>query len=171
MRTAPGGADGQDDREKRGCGGESPECLYLPHSVDSGPSDVDRGRFFPSTSDARALSPNGRAHWATKRMARKTVASEVVIAATQQRLREVSAPVRLTFRYVFPDRRNRDVDNLTTGVTKCAIDALVRGRWLVADDSEHVTEVKAEAVVEKGSRRLDIVIEPAGPTARGDGEG
>lgn len=113
---------------------------------------------FPSTADARALSPNGRAHWATKRMARKAVASEVVIAATQQGLRPVDGPVRLLFRYVFPDRRNRDVDNLTTGVTKAAIDALVRGRWLAADDSEHVTEVKAVAVVERGKRRLEIEI-------------
>lgn len=115
---------------------------------------------FPSTHDARALSPNGRAHWATKNAARKGVASEVVIAATQQGLRAASGPVRLTFRYVFPDQRKRDVDNLTTGVTKVAIDALVRGRWLAADDSAHVVEVKAEAVVEPGSRRLVIVIEP-----------
>ncbi len=113
----------------------------------------------PSTADARALSPNGRAHWATKRAARLSVASEVKIAATQQGLRPVTGPVRLTFRYVFPEQRKRDVDNLTSGVTKCAIDALVRGRWLEADDSEHVTEVKAVAVVEKGSRRLEIEIQ------------
>lgn len=114
---------------------------------------------FPSTAEAWALSPNGRAHWATKRAARMNVASEVKIAATQQALRPMQGPVRLTFRYVYPDRRKRDVDNLTTGVTKAAIDALVRGEWLVADDSEHVTEVKAVAVVEKGSRRLEIEIQ------------
>ncbi len=80
-------------------------------------------------------------------------------AAREQGLHRVDAPVRLLFRYVYPDRRKRDVDNLTTGVTKAAIDALVRGEWLVADDSEHVTEVKAVAVVEKGSRRLEIEIQ------------
>jgi Holliday junction resolvase RusA-like endonuclease len=116
---------------------------------------------FPSTDISRTLSPNGRAHWATKKRARAWVATMVACAAREQRLRPVDGPVRLLFRYVFPDRRKRDVDNLTTGVTKAAIDSLVRGEWLAADDSDHVTEVKAEAVVEKGRRCLVIVIAPA----------
>jgi Holliday junction resolvase RusA-like endonuclease len=115
---------------------------------------------FPSTADAHALSPNGRVHWTTKNAARKSVASEVVIAATQQRLRPVAGPVRLLFRYVFPDRRKRDLDNLTA-ISKPMTDALVRGRWISADDSEHVVEVKAEAVVEKGRRYLEVTIAPA----------
>jgi Holliday junction resolvase RusA-like endonuclease len=116
---------------------------------------------FPSTDISRALSPNGRAHWATKKRARAWVATVVDCAAKQQRLRAVDSPVRLLFRYTFPDRRKRDVDNLTTGVTKAAIDALVRSKVLAADDSEHVTEVKAEAVVEKGRRYLEVTIAPA----------
>lgn len=72
----------------------------------------------------------------------------------------MSEPVRLTFRYVFPDRGRHDLDNLSTGVTKAAIDALVRGEWIAADDSEHVVGVKAEAVYEKGRRALEIIIEP-----------
>jgi Holliday junction resolvase RusA-like endonuclease len=122
---------------------------------------------FPATSDARALSPNGRAHWATKSAARKEVASRVVVEATVSRLRPVRGSVRLTFRYFFPTRRQRDVDNLTTGVTKAAIDALVRGRWIEADDSETVLSVVAEAKYERGARRLEIVIAPA---ADGDGQ-
>lgn len=118
---------------------------------------------FPSTAVARALSPNGRAHWATKRRARLAVEGEVLAAALAQHLRAVSEPVRLRFRYVYPNERQRDVDNLTTGVTKAVIDALVRGRWLAADDSEHVVEVKAEAAVQKGAgRRLEITLTPAG---------
>lgn len=137
-----------------------PDAPICPVASFSGPLTliVDD---FPTTADARALSPNGRAHWGTKAKARRSVATEVALAAAQQLFGTVDGPVRLTFRYVFPDQRKRDVDNLTTGVTKCAIDALVRGEWLVADDSEHVTEVKAEAVVEKGQRRLIVTIEPA----------
>jgi Holliday junction resolvase RusA-like endonuclease len=116
---------------------------------------------FPTPDIARVLSPNGRVHWAAKNRARAWVATMVACAAREQRLRPVDGPVRLLFRYVFPDKRQRDVDNLTTGVTKAAIDALVRGAWLAADDSEHVTEVKAEAVVVKGRRCLEIVIDPA----------
>lgn len=116
---------------------------------------------FPSTDIARALSPNGRVHWAAKSRARESVAWVVSVVVRRRGIRRVDGPVRLIFRYVFPDQRKRDIDNLTTGVTKAAIDALVRNKVLAADDSEHVTEVKAEAVVEKGARRMEIVIEPA----------
>jgi hypothetical protein len=47
------------------------------------------------------------------------------------------------------------------------IDTLVRGGWLEADDSEHVIEVTAEPVVERGHRRLEITIDPAPITAAG----
>jgi Holliday junction resolvase RusA-like endonuclease len=121
---------------------------------------------FPSPEISRALSPNGRVHWATRRSARMEVESAVVVEATVSRLRPISGPVRMTFRYVFPTRRRRDIDNLTTGVTKAALDALVRGRWIEADDSEHVLSVTAAAVVEPNQRRLEITLAPA---SRGSG--
>jgi Holliday junction resolvase RusA-like endonuclease len=123
---------------------------------------------FPSTALSRALSPNGRVHWTTKNAARLAVHKQIVVEALAINLRPVRGPVRLTFRYVFPDERKRDIDNLTTGVTKCAIDALVRTKVLAADDSEHVTEVKAVAVVEKGARRLEIEIAPATEARAGE---
>lgn len=150
------------------CGDASESTLRAPRSV----PDAKNGSVvvtwpqtllledFPQPCDARALSPNGRAHWTTQRAARQEAASRVKVEATVIRLRPVAGPVRLTFRYVFPNQRTRDIDNLTTGVTKACIDALVRGQWLAADDSEHVTAVRAVAVVEKRQRRLEIVIEP-----------
>ena len=72
--------------------------------------------------------------------ARLAVHKQIVVEALAVNLRPVRGPVRLTFRYVFPDERKRDIDNLTTGVTKAAIDALVRCKALAADDSGHVTE-------------------------------
>jgi Holliday junction resolvase RusA-like endonuclease len=140
------------------------EPLTPGSSISASPAPGDSQKLviedFPTTDVSRALSPNGRAHWATKRQQRMHVASEVVIEATRSGLRPVSGPVRLTFRYVFPEQRKRDVDNLTSGVTKACIDALVRGRWLPADDSEHVLSVRAEPIVERGCRRLEITIEP-----------
>jgi Holliday junction resolvase RusA-like endonuclease len=124
---------------------------------------------FPPPEISRALSPNGRAHWATRRSARMEVESAVVVEGTVSRLRPVVGPLRVTFRYVFPTRRRRDIDNLTTGVTKAALDALVRGRWIEADDSEHVLSVTAEAVVEPGNRRLEITLAPAGRGVAGEG--
>lgn len=117
---------------------------------------------FPSTDTARTLSPNGRPHWATKQRAQEAVARAVAATARRCDLRPVAGPVRLTLTYVYPDRRQRDIDNLTTGVTKCAIDALVRGRWLAGDDSRTVLSVTAMPVVERGRRALEITIEPAG---------
>lgn len=116
---------------------------------------------FPSPAIARTLSPNGRAHWVSKSTARKAVMARVKLEADRCRLRTCWGPVRLTFRYVYPTHRARDVDNLAGGgVTKAAIDALVRGDWLASDDSEHVTSVEAVPVVERGQRRLEIIVEP-----------
>lgn len=115
---------------------------------------------FPSTDIARCLSPNGRAHWATKKRARAWVATVTSGAARQDGLRPVGGPVRLTLTYVYPDHRKRDIDNLTTGVTKCVIDALVRGCWLDGDDSRTVLSVTALPSVQKGRRALEILIEP-----------
>lgn len=113
---------------------------------------------FPDTKTARALSPNGRAHWATQAKAKALVGIRVHQAATS--LMWFREPVRVTFRYVFPTRRRRDIDNLSTGVAKAVLDTLVRGGWLEDDDSEHVVVVRAEVAYEKGSRRLEVVIEP-----------
>lgn len=134
-----------------------------PRAAEGPPGGVQRLVLddFPDPADARALSPNGRVHWATRNAARKEVASRVVVEATRSGLRPAAGPVRLTFRYVYPDRRRRDVDNLATGVTKACVDALVRGRWLAADDSEHVVGVEAVPVVERGRRRLEIIVAPA----------
>jgi Holliday junction resolvase RusA-like endonuclease len=122
---------------------------------------------FPSPDAMRALSPNGRGHWGGRARVMARVMDEVAWRVRLHQLAPLAGPVRLHFRYVFPVRRKRDVDNLTTGVTKAVIDTLVRGGWLEADDSEHVIEVTAEPVVERGHRRLEITIDPAPITAAG----
>lgn len=116
---------------------------------------------FPQPILARALSPNGRAHWGQRNAARKTVAAVVAGASLHARLEPVSGPVRLTFRWVFPTRARRDLDNLSTGVVKSVLDCLVRHGTLADDDSRHVVELKAEAVYEKGRRALEIIITEA----------
>lgn len=116
---------------------------------------------FPPPAIARALSPNGRTHWAPKAKARKSVETWVTVSAERSRLQPIRVPVRATFRFVRPTRQRIDLDNLSTGVTKAALDALVRGGWLVDDDSTHVVSVTAEVAYEKGQRRLEIRLEPA----------
>jgi Holliday junction resolvase RusA-like endonuclease len=67
----------------------------------------------------------------------------------------------MTFRFIRPTRGRIDIDNLSTGVTKAVLDSLVRGGWLVDDDSTHVVAVTAEAVYERGRRALVVVMEEA----------
>lgn len=114
---------------------------------------------FPQPATARTLSPNGRAHWAVKSKARDVVAAAVKLAAVRAGWVAVDGPVRVTFRYVRPTRGRIDLDNLSTGVSKAALDSLVRGGYLEDDDSSHVVAVTAEAVYERGRRALQIVVE------------
>ncbi len=120
---------------------------------------------FPSVELARNLSANGRAHWGVKNRERLTVNARVVIAAQVHGLQPVSGPVRLTFVWVFPRGGRHDLDNLIgSGVTKHAIDSLVRRKYIPDDDSGHVVDVKAEVRVERGRRALEIVLTPVKAT-------
>lgn len=119
---------------------------------------------FPDPALARALSPNGRAHWAAKRKAREMVEWVVGIAICEQRLTDelLGERVRITYRWIVPDRRRRDLDNHTTGVVKVVQDCLVRLGMIDADDSSCVVDVATEIMYERGSRRLEVTIEPSG---------
>jgi hypothetical protein len=121
---------------------------------------------FPQPNVARALSPNGRAHWATRAEMRRLVQTHVRCAVLREQVLAVARPrVRLSLRYVFPQERPRDPDNWTTGVTKAVIDELVRIGILDADDSKHLDLAPVELHVERGQRRLEIQWEPA-PTGQ-----
>lgn len=68
--------------------------------------------------------------------------------------------VRITYRWVMPDRRRRDLDNHTTGVVKAVQDALVTHTLIDADDTSCVIGIETQIVYEKGRRALEIAIEP-----------
>lgn len=140
-------------------GQQTPEGVSTATRAETAPSQTLVLEGFPQPSTARALSPNGRVHWGVRDKARKHVAAVVAGAGIAQRLEPTSGPVRLTFRWIFPTRARRDLDNLSTGVVKVVIDSLVRQYVLVDDDSTHVVAVTAEAVYEKGRRALVIVME------------
>lgn len=111
------------------------------------------------------LSPNSRAqsHWPRTR-ARNEVMKHTALVARMQGLRPIVGPVEVTFRWIVNTRRRRDVDNLAgNGTVKAVLDALVQDRYLMDDSTEYVTGVHTEVVYEKGSRRLEIRIEPSLP--------
>jgi Holliday junction resolvase RusA-like endonuclease len=158
-------------------GGDAPK---QPLTASTAPQAVGDGYFgvsgvqtlvlrdFPDVKTARTLSPNGRAHWATRKRARERVETLVGVSIFEQRLSDalLGWPVRIVYRWVVPDRRKRDLDNHGTGVVKVVQDCLVRLGMIDADDATCVVEAKTEIVYEKGQRRLEIVLEPA-PAAPG----
>lgn len=118
---------------------------------------------FPDPADARRLSPNGRASWQDKRRARMRIGWKVHQALTYHcPLRAMTGPVRLQPTFVFPERRKRDMDNLSTGVLKVVIDLLVRAGVLEADDSEHLYLEPVQVQVEPGQRRLVVTLVECG---------
>jgi Holliday junction resolvase RusA-like endonuclease len=60
--------------------------------------------------------------------------------------------------WTFPITRRRDGDNLTA-ILKSAIDAIVRGGWLLDDSSEHVRLEPPVIRVTKGVRMLVLEFE------------
>lgn len=117
---------------------------------------------FPRPRIARTLSPNGRAHWTTRRAASMAVATRVSIAASVQGLVPMRGFVVMRPRFVYPNVRRRDDDNAATGVLKSARDILVRRGYLINDDLQHLRQMPVEVTVEKGVRRLVLEFEEAG---------
>jgi Holliday junction resolvase RusA-like endonuclease len=110
---------------------------------------------FPKPSVARTLSPNGRAHHMARYHAIQAVQIRVALDARMQglpQMRDGLVVVRPI--WTFPITRKHDSDNLSTGVLKACLDALVRGRWLLDDSSEHVRLEPPVIRVERGRRAL-----------------
>lgn len=121
---------------------------------------------FPRPEIARVLGPNGgRAHWAVARKARLNVIDHVTVAAIKQSLRQMRGFVVLEPLWIYPDHRQRDGDNLATGVMKAAIDTLVNGGWLVADDVAHLCISPPVVLVDKRRRALELRFESTEPAA------
>jgi hypothetical protein len=114
---------------------------------------------FPSPSLARVLSPNGRAHGLSRYAAGRHVRDRVKIETTRQGLRAMRPPVVLRAAFTYPLARERDDDNLATGVLKAARDGLVRAGILAGDDAERLRQEPVAAIVERGQRRLVIELE------------
>lgn len=114
---------------------------------------------FPQPAVAAVLSPNGRAHWAVRKDAKNLVYSYVVTCALRDSLPRMRGFVVIQPVWTFPTRQRHDPDNLGTGVFKACLDALVRGRWLEDDSTNHVRLLPAEVHVVKGVRRLELRFE------------
>jgi len=84
----------------------------------------------------RALNPNGRAHWATKRKVAEPL--KQAIALESKRLDPVKGKVLITITFITAQKRRRDGDNWLASM-KPLIDTLVKTDFLPDDDSSSVS--------------------------------
>ena len=94
----------------------------------------------------RALNPNGRAHWATKRKIAEPL--KQAIALESKRLEPVKGKVLITITFITAQKRRRDGDNWLASM-KPLIDTLVRTGFLTDDDSSSVSYAPVVFEVDK----------------------
>lgn len=87
----------------------------------------------------KVLSPNARAHWATRSKAAKAYRFRCFFGARQVRLEAPAGRVLLVLEFMPPNRRRRDDDNLLASF-KAGRDGLADA--LGIDDSVFVSQVR-----------------------------
>jgi hypothetical protein len=113
---------------------------------------------FPTVRQVALLGPNSGTFSPFKVDAvRQAIAGRVRLETIMQRTRPVRPPARLTLRYVVGDARARDRDNFAL-VGKPILDGLVRSEILAGDDAARL-DLRVEFRVERGARRLEVVLE------------
>ena len=123
----------------------------------------------------KELSPNYRArHWAQVSTAKAAyrrdcgwTAKGAMFAAAARAAETtppppmvnfpLAAPVTAHVTFVVPDKRRRDLDNLSASM-KAAWDGIVDAGVLVDDSSEHLKHAAPELVVERGTREVRVVL-------------
>lgn len=114
---------------------------------------------FPQPELARALSPNGRSHWADRAAAVRLVHLAVRVALLLDPVQPIRGPVRIVATYAVPDRRRRDLDNFSA-VLKPVLDALVRANVIEEDNVRIVQSLDVRIVHQPGTRCLTLEITP-----------
>ena len=116
---------------------------------------------FPSRQDSHALSPNGRVHWSKKSRAAKAMRStaQMVTRSALVHRNPQWERAEITYRFFWPDRRNRDFDNFKT-VMKPAVDGIVDAGLIADDNAKNLRGSGNDfAEYDKANPRVEIVIE------------
>lgn len=95
----------------------------------------------------KVLSPNARAHWATKSKAAKAYRSTCFLLCSQAGLAVPAARALLSLEFIPPDRRRRDDDNCVAAF-KSGRDGVAQA--LGIDDSRFVTQLQISSETIKG---------------------
>lgn len=98
-----------------------------------------------------------RMHWSGRQKKLEDAQTMVWSAAKQADWRPVTGKARLTITLVFGIARRRDTDNLYSRV-KGVCDGLVKGGWIVDDDTEHL-ELIVRAETRPGQKQTVLTLE------------
>ena len=102
----------------------------------------------------RALSPNGRAHWAVKRKAAEPM--KQVAALQGKQLRPISGPATVTVTFIVAQNRRRDGDNWLASM-KPVMDVLVQTGLFTDDDSRHISYAPVRFEVDKHRAPMTVL--------------
>lgn len=128
---------------------------------------VGSGRGLPAASGPQRLvildwipaplANGSHGHWSTRQ--KKLEAAQIMVWASAKHAGWIGAHAksRLTVTLVFPQNRRRDTDNLYSRV-KGVVDGLVKGGWIVDDDTEHL-ELIVRAEVRLGVKATELLLE------------
>jgi len=103
------------------------------------------------------LANSSHGHWSTRQKKLQAAQTMVWASAKHANLRPVTGRARVTVVLVFGSKRRRDTDNLYSR-TKGVIDGLVKGGWLVDDDTDHL-DLQVRAEVRPGVKATEITLE------------
>lgn len=102
------------------------------------------------------ISNGSHGHWSTRQKKLEHAAALVWVEARAAGLKAVPGKVHVHVHFVFPEKRRRDVDNLTARC-KGVLDGLKRG--FIDDDSMDVMTLEVSAEVERGRKALVVTLE------------
>lgn len=110
----------------------------------------------------RAISLNGRAHWRTVAAHKRDARLRMLLGGLGWSGSHGPLPcferARVTFEFVFPVKRKRDQDNLTS-LGKPLLDGLVRDLEMIPDDDTEHVELVVRALVQRGITETRVTVE------------
>jgi len=102
------------------------------------------------------LSNGPHGHWSTRQKKLQAAQMMVWASAKHAGLQPVTGRACVTVVLVFGSKRRRDTDNLYARC-KGVVDGLVKGGWIVDDDTEHL-DLQVHAEVRRGVKATEITL-------------
>ena len=129
---------------------------HAPQPAPTSAGDVGRRIVITLRLPPRELSPNGRPGWAPKARAVRRYRETAHLLALAARPGRPMERARVTAKFYFVDRRQRDPDNLLASL-KSAIDGLVDAH--VVGNDANMVHMPIEQYVDRANPRVEIEVQ------------